>query len=257
MALPRLVRAFQEQGCFTLAEATHVTGSDRAATRKEIEYLRGEDYIRTVRKGLYALDPETVDVDADPYVLASKVVQPYVLGYHSALELHGIAQSAYHDTVYIASPRPFQPFQDDGIHYRHVAQDLDRLEFAITETKRSGLNLRVAGRELTVVQCADRPKYAGGFEEVVKSLSGFPYLQWEPLLEILDVYDKTVLFRKVGYLISQHADRWDPPAEVLDELRSRLGKGTTYFGIEPNQGGRLVNQWQVIVPPSWGEAGRG
>lgn len=257
MALPRLVEAFQDEGCFTLDEATGVTGRDREATRKEIEYLRSQDYLRSVRKGLYALDPDRVGSGPDPYLLAAKVIRPYLLGYHTGLELHGVSQSAFYDTVYVLAPRRFQPFRHGDLEFRHVTQDVDAVEFATVEVKRSGRDVRTAGRELALVQCADRPKYAGGFEEVVESVGGFPYLNWDRLLRILETYGKTVLYRKVGFLVDHHAERWEPPEDVLDELQAGLGSGTTYFGVEPNRGGRLAGDWQVIVPPSWEETTRG
>lgn len=250
MALPRLVRAFRDEGCFTLDEALRVTGTDRASTLKEIDYLRRSGYVESIRQELYALRPDgpAAGPAPDPYVVASKVTRPYLLGYHTALELHGVAQSAFHDALYVLSPARFRPFAFDGLRYRRVRCDVDALAFAVRNVKRSGTDVRVADPELTVVQCADRPRYAGGFDEVVDSTGSLPYLDWDHLLRLLEVHGKTVLYRKVGYLVDHHRDRWQPPSEVLDALAGRLGEGSTYFGTAPHRGGRLVPDWQVIVP---------
>jgi predicted transcriptional regulator of viral defense system len=250
MPLPRLVQAFARVGCFTLDEAVGATGDARKAVLKGVEYLRSRGYLETVRRGLYALDPgKSVGVDPDPLVIGAKVVDPYLLSYHSALELHGVAESAFFRRVAVATPKTFAPFGWRDYEFRAVAIDSDILAAGRSTIKRSGTKLAVASPELTVIQCADRPELAGGISEVLASVRGLPYLDWSPLLRLLELHDKTVLYRKVGYLVAANADRWRPPGMVLRTLRERLGTSTTYFGVEPRRGGRHEPDWHVIVPP--------
>lgn len=256
MALPRLVERFADATCFTLDEAVDALGKEKTAVRKDIDYLKSEGWIESVRRGLYAIDPDRPTTrSVDPYVLASKVTNPYLVGHHTALELHGVAESGTFDTLYVSAPRRFEPFTYRGTTIRQVTIDETVLtcEHATQRQTRSGEPIELATRELALLQCADRPRYAGGLPEIMASVAGFPYLRWEALLELLECFDKTVLYRKVGFLVDVNRQRWSPPEDVLDTLGSNLGEGNTYFGIAPNEGGEHVSEWQLVVPPQAAE----
>lgn len=255
MALPRLVRAFADAGCFTLDEAVEVLGQDRASTRKEIDYLRQVGYVTLVRRGLYAMKSSKIPGggQVDRFVIASKLAEPYLLGYHSALEAHGIAESGFFNEVYVCTEDWFKPIEFQRLTYRAVSTNPGLIREGSTGVRRSGQELQIASRELTILQCADRLAYAGGLSEVIESLRGFPYVTWERLLDLLDLVDKTVLYRKVGFLAAFYQDRWRTPDEILDQLEDHVGQGSTYFGIGPNEGGTHVPRWQVIVPARYAE----
>ncbi len=60
-------------------------------------YLKSGRIMR-LRRGLYAVvppnqSPETMTID--PYLIAALVVEDSILAYHTALELHGVAYSAF------------------------------------------------------------------------------------------------------------------------------------------------------------------
>lgn len=249
MTLPRLVQEFAPTGCFTLDEAVQATGIPRPAIKKEIEYLQSRGYLESVRRGIYALEPtRSHGTDPDPFVIASKVARPYLLSYHSALELHGMAESAFFNQVTVSTPKKVTPFTWRKHDIRFVSADAEVLSKGHSTVRHSGVKLDVASPELTVIHCADRPELAGGFNEILASIRGFPYLDWSPLLELLKLHGKTVLYRKVGYLVQLNADRWRPPDAVLHALRERIGTSATYFGIGSGQGGRYETAWRVIVP---------
>lgn len=254
MALPRLLQHFASQGCFTLDEAVAATGQARKTVKKDVEYLQARGLLESARRGLYALTPQAPGAEPDPFVVASKVTQPHVFSHHSALELHGVAESAFYRRITVATPTPFRPFTWRGHEVHATAIDPDVLAEGRRTVHRAGAKLWVAGPELTVIQCADRPDLVGGFAEAVASIRGFPYLDWGPLLRLLDMHGKTVLYRKVGYLVAANADRWRPPDAVLDQIRKRLGASATYFGVQPKRSGRLERDWHVIVPADAPEA---
>lgn len=253
MALPRLLQRFAAPACFTLSEASLALGKDRSATLEDVKYLKQEGYVETVRRGLYAFDPEKTGQVADRYVLASKLATPYVLSYHSALDLLGVAQSAFYNVVYVGTPERLRPFEYRESRFEPVATPPSLLELGVEEMKRSGETVRVAGRELALVQCADRLKYAGGFEELVQNLDGFPSLRWDLLSRLLQNFGKVALYRKVGFLVEMNRGRWHPPPEFLEDLAGHAGKGATYFGVGSNQRGRWLPRWHVIVPERWKE----
>lgn len=251
MALPRLVQAFSTPACFTVEEAAHALGKSKGAVRNDIKYLLRAGYVTPVRKGLYGFTPEKTGRSADRYVLASKVAKPSMMSYHSALELHGVAQSALYTIVYLGTTKRVEGFDYRDTTFKPVLTPPDLIDLGAEPVKRTGLTIQVACRELALLQCADRLRYAGGFEELLKSVEGFPYLNWKRLSTLLGAYGKTALYRKAGFIVDTFADRWKAPEEVLSALASKTGKGFTYFGTQSRRGGRLIARWQVIVPKNW------
>lgn len=248
MALPALIDIFQTPACFTLEEATQALDKPRSTVLDQVKYLMKQGYIYSVRRGLYALNPDRTGRSPDPYVIAGKVTEPYVFAYHSALELHGVAQAAIYNEIHLATPHRFSPFSYEGTRVTRVRTSQDLIELGATQIKRQGTNLQVASRELALVQCADRPKHAGGLEEVLLSLGGFPFLQWGVLEEILSMIDKKILYRKAGFILTYHSDRWDPPNELLEKIANKGQGQPSYFGTNPELGGTLVPTWDLIVP---------
>jgi len=248
MALPELLQAFRTPACFTLDEAVEELDKPRSTVLDEIKYLTKQDYAHSVRRGLYVFNPERTDRQADRFVVASKATDRYLFAYHSALELHGMARSAFFSDVYVASPCRFRGFEYDDTEIHRVTVDPDLLDIGATDVKRSGEALQVANRELTLVQCLDRLEYAGGLEEVLDSVEGFPYLRWDTLEELLDRFDKKALYRRVGFVLDRLEDRFEPPDELMERL-AEVGEGQpSYFATTPDQGGRLVHRWNLLVP---------
>jgi predicted transcriptional regulator of viral defense system len=249
MALPRLLREFHAPGCFTLDEAEAVLGANRA--REHVKYLRKRGYIRTVRRGLFALVPETTGVLPDRYLIACKAYASAYLSHHSALEVLGVAQTIFLDRLYVTVPTRVTPFTHDGTRV-HPVVSAERYEGFLTTVKRGGQDLRVSGRELTLVQCLDRPALAGGLEELMRSVEGFSGLDWDRLEALLtqdeETYAKATLNAKVGFVVERFSDRWHPPGDLLERLADRTGKGVTYLGVDRGGGGRWTPRWRVIVP---------
>ncbi len=249
MTLPRLLREFHAHGCFTLEEAEAVLGADRA--REHVRYLRTRGYIETVRRGLFAFVPGTTGVMPDRYLLATKAYASAYLSHHSALEVLGVAQTVFVDRLYVTVPTRVAPFAHDGTRVQPVVTGR-RVEGFLTTVKRGGQDLRVSGRELTLVQCLDRPEHAGGLEELMRSVEGFSGLDWDRLEALLapgeGPYAKATLNAKVGFTVERFSDRWHPPGDLLERLSERTGKGVTYLGIERGGGGRWSPRWRVIVP---------
>lgn len=203
-----------------------------------------------MRRGLYEIMPiEHIGKQkpvADKFLLARKIVEPYCFVYHTALELHGVANSAFYNTVYIASTRQFRHFTYDDIEFKWIPRkQLTGSEYAIWRTAR----IRVTDRERTVVDCLDRVDLAGGFEELYKSLLSMRNLNLLRLREYAKLAKKKVLFHKLGFFLSLPRIRevWSVDETELVKIREELSTRIFYFETSKGQG-RLSREWNLIVP---------
>jgi len=250
MSIPRLVKEYQAPGCFTLREAESVLGPRKA--REHVKYLLKRGQVVVVRRGLYALVPERTGAVPDRYVIAGKAYPDGWLSHHTAMELLGVAQTAFAAEVYVTVPVRAAPFAFRGVGFHPVVTGWRTQGTGLlSSVKRGGGEVRVSGRELTLVQCLDRLGYAGGLGEVLDSVEAFSGLDWDRLESLLGPggpYSKAALNAKVGFVVERNAPRWRPPEGFLERLERRTGRGVTYLGTSRGRGGRWVPRWRVVVP---------
>jgi predicted transcriptional regulator of viral defense system len=168
------------------------------------------------------------------------------------MELLGVAQTAFAAEVYVTVPVRAAPFAFRGVGFHPVVTGWRTQGTGLlSSVKRGGGEVRVSGRELTLVQCLDRLGYAGGLGEVLDSVEAFSGLDWDRLESLLGPggpYSKAALNARVGFVVERNAPRWRPPEGFLERLERRTGRGVTYLGTSRGRGGRWVPRWRVVVP---------
>lgn len=211
-----------------------------------ITNLREKGYIKKIRKGLYAIVPPNMigeDIKPDKFLIADKVKDDHYISHHSALEIHGLAQTI-HNRVYITSTTPSRSFRYEDIEYKFITT---KHFFGFEEKSRLNSTITVSDREKTIIDCIRNIKYAGGLEELIKSLEGVPNLDWDKLLNYLGKIDENSLYQKTGFIL----DELNTQFPVEDELLYKVGKRTYY--IDENKDSYYVKKWNLMVPKKFRE----
>lgn len=245
----RLYRVFLNDRFFTTKEALALI-PNRHTCMNTLKQLMKSRHIVKVRRGLYEVVPlEQVGKEkpaADKFLLARKVTSPYCLAYHSALEIHGIANTAIYNMVALVSPNQFRSFEYEGVSYRWTPrQDL-------TGTQRTiwgSAQIIVTDNERTILDCIDRIDLAGGFEEAFKSLSSMRNVNLDRLYNYTIELGKKIMFHKLGFLLSQRQirDSWHVNDQYLDGIKRKLSPKVYYF-LARKGSGRFVKEWNLVVP---------
>jgi predicted transcriptional regulator of viral defense system len=245
----KLYRAFLNDGFFTTEEARSIL-PNKFTCQNTIEHLLAAGQIVKVRRGLYEIIPlELVGKPkaiADKFLLARKIVSSYCFAYHTALEIHGVANSAIYNTVYVTSPRQFRNFTYDRIAFKWMPRkQLIGSEAAIWATAR----IIVTDRERTIIDCIDRVSLAGGFEELYKSLLSMRNVNFQKLYDYAKSVNKKVLLHKLGFFLSlpRVHETWSVDETRLEKIKRDLSSKIFYFETSKGQG-RLIREWNLIVP---------
>lgn len=202
-----------------------------------------------IKRGLYAAVNIFGDSEPDRYLIAAKLRPEYYIGYHTALELHGCAYSAYrHCYVAVNRSSCFRAFDFGGVRYSPVVQQ--NLTTGVDTVDRYGKTLRLSSPSRTFVDCLRRMELAGGLEECLKSLDGLRGVKFQSVETVLDMYDEEVLRRKTGFvleLLQKHSPYYrGVKGADLDRLASRVGKSTLY--MEPGARSKRSRRWNLYVP---------
>lgn len=221
---------------------------------------RARGRVVSVRRGVYAVVPLGTDADVapvDPYLVASRLAPDAVLAYHTALELHGHAHSAFANFQFLtrtaARACTFRSvvFQPVRAPRALASRGGDRI--GVETIDRLGLDLRVTTLERTFVDALDRPDLCGGWEEVCRSLESVPYLDLEALVAYTLKLRSATLAAKVGWFLELNAKRLDVPERVLRRLRSHAPTSRQYIDRGAKRGHRLASGWNLMLPTALAE----
>jgi len=248
MALPKLHSIFYRQQVFTFEEARRKLKLSAPSLYKMLHELVRDGYLVRIKKTIYAVVPVEAAARAytpNKYLVAAKLQKKSYLGYHTALELNGVAESSY-NTVYINVPKQAKSFRFQETTYSFVTK-YD--SFGLTKIKVEGIPITVSDREKTILDGIDRLKYVGGLEEYLKSVSSFPSIDISRLIRYLKLSKKKALYAKAGWLLSLFSKQWFVKQAMLDNLRKHLSNRTFY--LQETNGSvpfRFDRTWNLMVP---------
>jgi predicted transcriptional regulator of viral defense system len=240
-----------------LADYQRDNGSRSRWTRKALlAHHRKHGHLLLVQRGLYAVvppgaTPETCPVD--PYLVAAKLRDDAVLAYHTALELHGKAHSVFNEFFFLSHTPPHQPtaFRSHrfrGVLFPKALRDAGEEEHGVMVVDRSGVDVRVTRLERTLVDVLDRPDLSGGWEEAWRSLESVEYFDLDEVVGYALLLGNATTTAKAGYFLDQHRERLMVTEAHLDPLRKHLPKQPHYLERGRRSEGRLVSEWNLVVP---------
>ncbi len=248
---------FSGHPVFTRDEFAAAIAEGQKALRRTVDshlglYLRAGRIGRVKRGVFFAASPGEAASKSpvDFLLVASRLAPDAVLGYHTALEAHGYAQSVY-ERLFFLTQHKVKATTFRGRVFVPVAppRALQRKRLShtsVVEVERRGLAYRVTSLERTTVDALDRPDLTGGLEEAWRSLSAIPLLDLRAVLEYVRLRNLATLAAKVGLFLDRHKNHFSVPAPMLEELRSLRPRAPHY--LDRSARGKLVAPWNLIVP---------
>lgn len=255
----KLDNFFAAHPVFTVQELDKFLSLERPVnpgTRQALlSHHQRQGHIRRVRRGLYAsvpagANPSTLPID--PFLLASRLSDGAVVGYHAAIAFHGRAYSVRTEYTAVSEQTHVVPFHFQGYSFRAVypAAALVRsgaTNFGVETADRSGLPLRVTALERTLVDVLDRPDLAGGWEEIWRSFDDVVSLNVDQVVTYALLLDNATVAAKVGYFLERHAEAVGVTGDQLDRLREHRPRQPRYIAGDRRHA-RFVSTWNLMVP---------
>ena len=262
---------FRKHPVFTVEEldndlaAQNEVGVGPRAREALLNYHQRTGRLVRVRRRLYAVIPAGAAANTypvDPFLVAGKLTPDATLSYHTALELHGQAYSVQEHFTYSAG-RPLGPFtfRSQVFHGAKFPLTLCRAgkeHFGVLTTERAGLEIQVTSLERTLVDVLDRPDLAGGWEEIWRSLETVEFFDLDKVVEYALLLENATTAAKVGFFLEQHRDGLMVEPRHLKPLQNLRPRQPHYLDRSCRKPGRLVAQWNLVIPQEvidreWGE----
>lgn len=214
---------------------------------------RGQAY--RLRRGLYASNIGIYrDRVPNVFLVAAKAAEDAVLTHHTALEAHGVAHSPMRRAYYTSSHKVGN-FQVRGYRFVRVpppavsGADVSLGEF-VTPVRMGDALVPVTSRERTIVDCLRDLRLAGGLEEYLRSVGGFPSVSPEKVAAYTRLFDSPTLAARVGWLLELAAGEWHIENGILEQLREPLDRGTYRLtsGLGQEVPQDFISSWRLYVP---------
>ncbi|MBP5444921.1 MAG: hypothetical protein J6Y28_02000 [Acholeplasmatales bacterium] len=194
-----------------------------------------------VKKDLYALiNPLTNNIYANKYEIASSISESSYVSYHSALEYYGLTNQVF-TNITVSSLSRFRDFEYEGINYSLKLTNDDFMVKKVDE-------IRITSLEKTIIDCIDRIDLAGGIEELLEALDLLEYVDEEELIKALEHYNKKILFRKTGYLLSFYKEEFNLTNKLFDLCAKYVNSNKFYFLEDEYSDLKIDKKWNLFVP---------
>lgn len=237
-------------------EYLEAQGTTNSATQHSIlKYHLKQGHIMRLRRELYAVVPPTVDPDTctvDPYLIASKMAEDAVLGYHTALELHGLAYSSFEHFTYITRHH-IRPFVFRNQLFRSVQIPVSltkkqRESYGVMKVKREGIDMRVTSLARTLVDILARPDLAGGWEEIWRSLETLAVFNVEEAIEYVRLLENATTAAKLGYFLEQLPSAVAVDKKYIQQLQRQRPNQCHYLERNRRHPSKFIPKWNLMVP---------
>ncbi|MGN0223404.1 MAG: hypothetical protein ACI4AM_05190 [Muribaculaceae bacterium] len=202
-----------------------------------------------MRRNLYvAIDPTTGAPIADKYELSSNISATSYVGWHTALEFHGVAHQPFYN-AYVGSRSRFNRFTFEGIDFDYCAAPLEVSEHTGVIRAVGNPYVRVTDLERTIIDCIDRIDRAGGVEELLHCLESVTLLDENKLELYLNLYNKAFLYQKAGFIL-YHSRDYHHVSDTFIEMCRTKGALHTQSLTSTGECDTYLHSWKLYVPQS-------
>ena len=232
-----------------------------------LRYLSQHGHIKQYRKGLYSIvDVENPDLLPEMIIMASRLRDPYYLGYTSALEMWGAAPVIYSTyTVSVQRQNYFSSFNLPKKNPKYTINAVMSSDFihGLRKVKYQEEEIIVSSPARTLIEIINRPQLIGGWAELIRALYLLT-MDFRPkdlnevvdLLE-LDLFKKKSLVGRVGYLLEvfTSAGTLSFSMEPLKELRDWVNSGSPVYLVNRNEPEKVHRdkKWNIFIPMDFHE----
>jgi predicted transcriptional regulator of viral defense system len=205
------------------------------AADKVIASLRRKGWLERASWGEYIVIPPEQGADVlgetNLLALASRIANPYYIGYGSAAAHYGLT-TQHRKSIILVTPARLRG-RTLGEGRVRIVNPTARKFFGFGPVDVLGYVVMMSDREKTAIDCIDRPALAGGVGEAALIFAtASRRFDWPQAVDYLERIDSTALIRRFGWLID-HV-KADVQVDIRERLLRRAAQGPrTWMGPNP------------------------
>ncbi len=237
-----LINSLAKKGnILTFEDALTVSNLSRESLRVFLLRLEKRGIIERIEKGKYLIIPlgaEKGKYTLHEFVIGSTLIESYSIAYWSALNYYGLTEQIP-TTVFLqtTSRKKNQDIKVFGVRYQIIKIKKEKM-FSIRKEWIEERPINITDKEKTIIDCLDKPQYAGGIIEVAKALKNNKFDR-KKLENYAQRIGNSGVLRRLGYL-----------CELLN-IKIKLPKVNirNYLLLDPtmSEKGPKSAKWRLII----------
>lgn len=234
---------------FTLKDITKFDIPYRNAKLIASRLIR-KGWLTPLSRGTYLIVPLEAGVEGryseHEFVIASHLIEPYYIGYWSALQYHGLTEQVP-VTVFVVTTRHVidrsRVILDSRYRFVTVAE---KKFFGFGRVLVANSAVNVSDKTKTIADCLDHPEYCGGISEAAKALwVARDVVSVDGIVDYGFMMGNSAILKRLGYLAELLGV--EMPENVLDRVRGKIRKGYSLLDPLGKKEGRHSTRWGLIV----------
>lgn len=239
-------------GLLTVARASGGLGISRKEAALVLAGLTRHGWLQRAARGLYLIlplevEPGTLAVAEDTWVLARELFSPCYIGGWSAAEHWGLTEQLFRSTLVVTATSARSSSRTILDHeFRLFKVPKERIT-GTTLVWRGSERVPVSSPERTIVDALRHPELLGGIRhlaEILRTYCNNAQDDFSKLLDALDTHGNGAAWKRFGLLVDA---LWPEKTEVISNARDHLNSGTIRLDPAVKRKGTLRRRWGVWV----------
>jgi len=215
--------------------------------------LERKQWLERVQTGLYQFIPARYGYPervppVNAFIVGAAFVKPYYFSYYTSNSHYGFTTQMPF-TLFIATTvkKPDVEWADNTFKFVTLSK---RKLFGYRLERVFDVEVNMADPEKSLVDSFDKPRYAGGIEQLVRiSWRGLPRVDEKKLVDYALKMGSHSLVQRLGFIIDFLVEE-ELTAPFPDEMRSALlrcvGKTTIYLDARRPKSGVFSREWRIV-----------
>ncbi|MFH1390941.1 MAG: type IV toxin-antitoxin system AbiEi family antitoxin [Candidatus Diapherotrites archaeon] len=225
---------------FTTKKARAILKTNESSTNKLIFGLIKKKWVERIEKGKYVLLPleagPQAEYEVNPLIVAGKLIEPYYVGFWSALNHYGITEQPA-KTVFIASTKQKKMLKFHNTKFRFIKLKEETF-FGFKEEWVDNVKILFSDKEKTIIDCLYLMQYSGGLSETLKAFK--EKIDYKKLTEYALKVNDLGTIKRLGYLLEKLGKK------EAKKLKSKVSGGYACLDSNLPAKGNKNKEWRII-----------
>jgi len=218
-----------------------------------LHQLERKQWLERIHTGLYQFIPARYGYPervppANAFIIGAALVKPYYFSYYTSNSHYGFT-TQMPLSLFVATTMKRSDFEWAGNVFRFVTLS-KRKFFGYRLEKVFDAEVNMADPEKSLVDSFDKPRYAGGIEQLARiTWRGLPRVDKKKLVGYALRMNSHALVQRLGFIIDFIVKKGlaDPlPEELRDALLSHVGRTTVYTDARRPKSGEFSEEWRIV-----------
>lgn len=215
--------------------------------------LERKRWLERIDTGLYQFVPAAYGYPkkvppVNAYVVGAAFIEPYYFSFYTSNSQYGFTTQMPF-TLFIATTKKKADVEWQGNTFKFVTLS-KRKFFGYRRERVFDAEVNMADPEKSLVDSFDKPRYAGGIEQLVRiAWRGLPRVDQKKLVDYAVRMQSYALVQRLGFVVDFLGKEGlvDPlPEDLRSSLLRQIGKTAIYLDSRKPKSGEFSKNWRIV-----------